>query len=244
MHRQANGAALVGNGACDGLANPPSGVGGELVALFVVELLGCTNQAKASFLNQVLEAQASIHVLLGNRDHQAQVGLHHLFLGPAAQHQAPAEADERHFHQGCPLFVVGFPAVIAFKLSSQFLEIEKIGNFAGQFDLFVGTQQADPPDFLQINPDGVFGVNAFGADLDAGQGFGLGFLLSSCGFGFSLQRLVSLLLLWLLMLSLLMLWWRSSWRWLLSFVVVAFFVVVLALVLFAAAFLVVPEALA
>ena len=186
MHRQADGAALVGDGACDGLANPPGGVGGELVALFVVELLGCTNQAKASFLNQVLEAQAPIHVLLGNRDHQAQVGLHHLFLGPSAQHQAPAEADERHFHQGRPLFVVGFPAVVAFKLSGQFLEIEKIGNFAGQFDLFVGTQQADPTNFLEINPDGVFGVNAFGADLDAGQGFGLGFLLSSCGFGFLL----------------------------------------------------------
>ena len=64
--------------------------------------------------------------------------------------------------------------------------MEKIGDFAGQFDLFVGTQQADPTDFLQINPDGVFGVNAFGTDLDAGQGFGLGFLLSSCGFGFLL----------------------------------------------------------
>ena len=184
VHRQADGAALVGNGSCDCLTNPPGGVSGELVALFVVELFGCPNQAKASFLNQVLEAQAPIHVLLGNRDHQAQVGLHHLFLGPSAQHQAPAEADERHFHQGRPLFVVGFPAVVAFKLSGEFLEIKKIGNFAGQFDLFVGTQQSNPADFLQINPDGVFGVNAFRPDLDAGQGFGLGFFLSGCGFGF------------------------------------------------------------
>ena len=70
-------------------------------------------------------------------------------------------------------------------MSGQFLEIEEIGDFAGQFDLFVGAQQADPPDFLQINPDGVFGVNAFGADLDAGQGFALASFSAAAVLAFS-----------------------------------------------------------
>ena len=40
MHRDADGAGLVGDGAGDGLANPPSGVGREFVAATVLELVG------------------------------------------------------------------------------------------------------------------------------------------------------------------------------------------------------------
>ena len=50
----------------DGVANPPSGVSGEFVALLVVEFLRGTNQAETAFLNEVLEAQAPIHVFLGD----------------------------------------------------------------------------------------------------------------------------------------------------------------------------------
>src|SRR5947209_15588053 len=39
VHRDADGPGLVGDGAGDGLADPPGGVGAELVALAVVELL-------------------------------------------------------------------------------------------------------------------------------------------------------------------------------------------------------------
>ena len=88
--------------------------------------------------------------------------------------------------------------------------MEKIGNFAGQFDLFVGTQQADPPNFLEINPDGVFGVNALGPILMLARALALA-SFQQLQFWLSLRRLVSLLLLWLLML-----WWRSSSRWPLS----------------------------
>ena len=137
MHRQADGAALVGDGAGDRLTDPPGGVRRELVALFVVELFSGTDEAEAAFLNQVLEAQAPVHVLLGDRHHQAQVGLHHLFLGPAAQHQAPTEADQGHFHQGSPLFVVGLPAVVALELRSELLKVEEISDFSCQLDLLI-----------------------------------------------------------------------------------------------------------
>ena len=90
----------------------------------MVKLLSGTDQAERAFLNQVLEAQAPVHVLLGNRHHQAQVRLHHLFLGPAAEHQAAAELDQGHVHQGCPLFGVGVVAVVGLELSCQLLELE------------------------------------------------------------------------------------------------------------------------
>ena len=66
MNREANRSTLISDGPCDGLANPPSGVSGEFVALLVVEFLRGTNQAQTAFLDEVLEAQAPIHVFLGD----------------------------------------------------------------------------------------------------------------------------------------------------------------------------------
>ncbi len=83
VHRDADGARLVGNRARDRLANPPRGVGRELVAAAVFELVHRLHQADVALLNQIEELQAAVGVLLGNRDHQAQVGLDHLFLGVA-----------------------------------------------------------------------------------------------------------------------------------------------------------------
>jgi hypothetical protein len=83
MHRDADGARLVGDRASDGLANPPGGIGRELVAAAVFELVHRLHQADVAFLDQVEELQATVGVLLGDGDHQAQVGLDHLFLGSA-----------------------------------------------------------------------------------------------------------------------------------------------------------------
>ena len=96
MDRQADGAALVGDGAGNCLANPPGGVGGELISFLVVEFFGGANQAEAAFLNQVLERKTTIHVFLGNGNNQTQVGLHHLFLGPSPQHQPAPKFDQGH----------------------------------------------------------------------------------------------------------------------------------------------------
>ena len=81
---QADGAARVGDAAGDGLADPPRGVGGELEALAPVELLDGVHQAEVALLDEVEQRQARRLVLLGDRDHEAQVGLHERALGVVA----------------------------------------------------------------------------------------------------------------------------------------------------------------
>ena len=81
VNRNADGAGLVGDGARDGLANPPGGVGRELVAAAVFELVGGAHQADVAFLDQVQQVQAAVDVLLGDRNHQAEVGLDQVLLG-------------------------------------------------------------------------------------------------------------------------------------------------------------------
>ena len=82
VHRDADGARLIGDGAGDGLADPPRGVGGELVAALVLELVHRLHQADVALLDQVEELQAAVRVLLRDGDHEAQVRLHQLGLGP------------------------------------------------------------------------------------------------------------------------------------------------------------------
>jgi hypothetical protein len=55
VHRDADGAGLVGHRPGDRLADPPGGVGRELVALGVVELLDRADQAEVALLDQVEE---------------------------------------------------------------------------------------------------------------------------------------------------------------------------------------------
>ena len=55
VYRDTDGACLVGDGACDGLTNPPSSVGGEFVTTAVFELVYGFHQADVAFLNQVEE---------------------------------------------------------------------------------------------------------------------------------------------------------------------------------------------
>ena len=84
MHRDADGACLIGDSARDGLANPPRGVGGELEALGVVELLDRADKAEVALLDEVEEEHAATNVALGDGDHQAQVGRDELLLGVEA----------------------------------------------------------------------------------------------------------------------------------------------------------------
>src|SRR5262245_49776989 len=81
VHGDADGAGLVRDGAGDGLADPPRGVGGELVSAAVLELVHGLHEADIALLDQVEELQSAVGVLLGDRDDEAQVRLDHLLLG-------------------------------------------------------------------------------------------------------------------------------------------------------------------
>ena len=65
----ADGAGLVGDGPGDGLADPPGGIGGELVALGVVELLHRLDEAQVALLNQIQKEHAAAHIPLGDGHH-------------------------------------------------------------------------------------------------------------------------------------------------------------------------------
>ena len=80
VHRDADGARLVGHCAGDRLADPPRRVGRELEALGVVELLDGADEAEVALLDEVEELHAAAGVALGERDDQAQVGAEQVAL--------------------------------------------------------------------------------------------------------------------------------------------------------------------
>ena len=82
VDRDADRAALVGHRAGDRLANPPGGVGAELEAAAVLELVDRPHQAGVAFLDQVEERQAAVAILLGDRHDQPQVAFGQAALGP------------------------------------------------------------------------------------------------------------------------------------------------------------------
>ena len=55
MHRDTDGAGLIGNGTRDGLTDPPRGVGGKLVAAAVLKFFNRFHKAHIAFLNEVEE---------------------------------------------------------------------------------------------------------------------------------------------------------------------------------------------
>src|SRR4051812_19959091 len=80
MHRQTNRAPMVGNGACDRLADPPRRVCRELESTTELETIDRLHQSKVAFLDDVEERQAAIEVPLGDRDDKAEVRFHQLAL--------------------------------------------------------------------------------------------------------------------------------------------------------------------
>src|SRR5918992_144459 len=84
MHRDADDAGLFGKAAADRLADPPGGIGGELEALGVVELLDRTDEADVAFLDEVEEGRAAAGVALRHRRDEPQVRLDQMGLGSYA----------------------------------------------------------------------------------------------------------------------------------------------------------------
>jgi len=85
-------AALVGERTGDRLADPPGGVGRELEAHLVVELLDRADQAEIALLNQVEKRYAGLGVVPGDRHHETEVALDQPPLGRlVAEVLAPGE---------------------------------------------------------------------------------------------------------------------------------------------------------
>jgi hypothetical protein len=136
---QADGAALVGDGAGDRLADPPGGVGREFVALGVVEFLDRAHQADIALLDQIHHGQAVGGVFFGDRDHQAQVGLDQVLAGGAAGVDLAAQ----HLALG-----VAEPALIV-----QQRIAGGVGqlHLLGQINFLAGRQQRHLADLLEVH---------------------------------------------------------------------------------------------
>ena len=102
VHGNTNGPGLVGDGAGDGLTNPPGGVGRKLVASTVFELVHRFHQADIALLDQIQELESAIGIFLGDGDHQAQIRLHQFPLGAAGQPLALLDGLERPLELNAP----------------------------------------------------------------------------------------------------------------------------------------------
>ncbi len=81
MHRDTNGARLIGNRASDGLANPPGSIGRKFVAAAPFKFIHGFHQADVALLDQIQELQTAIRIFLGNGHDQAQVRFDQFLLG-------------------------------------------------------------------------------------------------------------------------------------------------------------------
>ncbi len=146
MHGNADGAGLVGDGARDGLADPPGGVRRELEALGVVELLYRADKAKIAFLDKVEEQHATANVALGDGHNKAQVRFDELLLCIQAHLLDAGKA----------------PAFAALELDALLfglLEFLGSGNAGldlhGQVDFLRCGEQGNLADFLQVHANRV-----------------------------------------------------------------------------------------
>ena len=80
VHRNADGARLIGNAAGNRLPDPPGRIGAELVAAPIFKLVHRLHQADIALLDQIQKLQASVGVFLGNGNHEAQIRLHHFLF--------------------------------------------------------------------------------------------------------------------------------------------------------------------
>ena len=72
---------MVGEGAADGLFDPPAGVGTKFNSTARLEPFDRFHQTEVTFGDEVENWQATVLVICGKFDHEAEVGLDHQFAG-------------------------------------------------------------------------------------------------------------------------------------------------------------------
>ena len=92
VNRNPDGAALVGNRARNGLANPPHRIGRYLHTASIVELFDGMHQTHIAFLDQIKKVKRAVAaVLLGNGHNQPQMCPDHLLA--AGRERSPGAID-------------------------------------------------------------------------------------------------------------------------------------------------------
>ena len=158
VHGQPHDAGLLGDAAGDRLPHPPGGVGGELVALGVVELLDRADQAGVALLDQVEHRHLAAAVLAGDGDDEPEVGLDEALDGPLALLGEPLE-----------LLLGGVLGRATLLAADAALGEQVLGEQAGldglaELDLGDGVEQRSARDLVEVHPDAVAAL-----DLTAGR---------------------------------------------------------------------------
>ena len=91
MDGNSDGSCLVADASGYCLSDPPSGIGAELIALAVFELLDSLDETDIAFLNQIEEMKSPVRVLLGNLNDQSQVGVDQAVLCGLEHLHAPLD---------------------------------------------------------------------------------------------------------------------------------------------------------
>ena len=146
---EAYDASLLRDAAGDRLTHPPGGVGRELVALGVVELLDRADQAGVALLDQVEHRHLGAAVLAGDRHHQPQVGLDEPVDRGLALLGEPLELGLAGAHRRSALAAAD-PAGVEQVLGQQ-ARLDGLG----ELDLGLGVEQGGAGDLVQVETDAV-----------------------------------------------------------------------------------------
>mmetsp|Transcript_10007 Transcript_10007/g.24984 ORF Transcript_10007/g.24984 Transcript_10007/m.24984 type:complete len:275 (-) Transcript_10007:559-1383(-) len=75
VHRQSNGASLIGNGTHDALLDPPGGIGRKAESSLGIEFFACPGEPQDALLGQILKGHTTVLVAFRNGNHQSNVRL-------------------------------------------------------------------------------------------------------------------------------------------------------------------------
>jgi hypothetical protein len=69
MDGDADGPGLIGDGAGDGLADPPGGVGAELIATAILKFIHRLHESDIALLDEIEKLQAAVGIFFSDAHH-------------------------------------------------------------------------------------------------------------------------------------------------------------------------------
>src|SRR5699024_7821519 len=141
----ANCLGSVPDPAVNSLTNPPGSVGGELVALGVVEFLDRSDKTQIAFLDEIKEVEFAAVEPFGNRHNQPQIGRHHLLIGGGSVGLNPLE---------CPAFTPG----LILPKAEHVLRVHAGFDTFGDFDFLSSPEQRIWADLFEVDTEEVVSI--------------------------------------------------------------------------------------